>query len=554
MNPKQVAISRTAARLLLPVAAAAVVAFLALVLWYLLIETGRRAMDEIVATEAAEVGRHIAHQIDERVRALRRKADRWQVEGKPSYRAWVADTANLLVDQPGFADITWVAPGGRVTWISPTAGNRAILGRNLLEDPIRRPAMEAARALRREVRTPAVDLMLGGKGFVVFVPLFREGLIFDGYITGVFEVRKLIDAVLTNRLRDDYSLAILEGEQEVFATSPGARHAPWVREAAIELYGVKWRAFVAPSESHLVRDRSLVPTIVLGGGLLLSALAGMLVFLARSAHDRAAEAEALSASLKEANALLLQQDRHKDEFLAVVSHELRTPLNFITGFTSVLQEEMAGPVTVLQREYLGRIEEGAARMFDLVTELLDLAQIRSGRLKLVVRPTELDPIFQEACRQAKIAADRLGLEVTCPGTTGLVGLVDEGRVLRILSNLLSNALKFTGRGGHVHLLARELEGGEILVQVEDTGVGIAPEEVPRLFERFSQLDMSSTRQAAGIGLGLAISRALVEAHGGRIGVDSVRGEGSTFWFTLPGSGFPPCEHRARQEPTPDQPA
>ncbi|MFN3429781.1 MAG: sensor histidine kinase [Candidatus Sericytochromatia bacterium] len=236
--------------------------------------------------------------------------------------------------------------------------------------------------------------------------------------------------------------------------------------------------------------------------------------------------------LSQAIERLHRADRVKDEFLSVISHELRTPLNFITGFASILDDELDGPLNPLQHLHLGKILSGSERMLHLVNDLLDFAKLQAGKFDLSPSPTAYAPLLEDVAASLRPLADHkhvaIEVDVDVPGEPN----VDETRVVQVLTNLVNNAIKFTAPGGRVRLAARVV-GGEVLTEVTDTGVGIAETDIPKLFSRFKQLDMSATREASGTGLGLAISKALVEAHGGTIGVRSQRGEGSTFWFKLP---------------------
>ncbi|MNS17504.1 Signal transduction histidine-protein kinase BarA [compost metagenome] len=239
-----------------------------------------------------------------------------------------------------------------------------------------------------------------------------------------------------------------------------------------------------------------------------------------------------TAELSDAIERLHQADQVKDEFLSVISHELRTPLNFITGFASILDDEVDGPLNPLQHLHLGKILSGSERMLHLVNDLLDFAKLQAGKFDLSPQPAAYAPLLEEVADSLRPLADHkhvtIEVEAHVPGEP----VVDETRVVQVLTNLVNNAIKFTPAGGRVRLSAR-IDAGALLTEVTDTGVGIAEIDIPKLFSRFRQLDMSATREASGTGLGLAISKALVEAHGGTIGVRSCPGEGSTFWFRLP---------------------
>jgi len=237
------------------------------------------------------------------------------------------------------------------------------------------------------------------------------------------------------------------------------------------------------------------------------------------------------------NVELDQAGKLKDQFLANVSHELRTPLNSVIGFSELLltgQVEGA-PLSDTQRDYLETISRNGRHLLQLINELLDLSKIAAGRMDLRLEAVPLDALLREAVdsvrAQLEARRHRLALE---PAPEPVSVRADRGRVLQILLNLLSNAIKFTPDGGHVMLTARVEDGGRhVRVAVRDTGIGIAPEDRAKLFQEFVQLDAAPSRRYEGTGLGLALSKRLVELHGGAIGVESALGQGSTFWFTLP---------------------
>ncbi|MNW97100.1 Signal transduction histidine-protein kinase BarA [compost metagenome] len=237
---------------------------------------------------------------------------------------------------------------------------------------------------------------------------------------------------------------------------------------------------------------------------------------------------------------LAEVDRIKSNFLSIVSHELRTPLNFITGFASILEDEVAGPLNLQQREYVGKILLGADRLLDMVNDLLDMNRMLAGRFALEPLPVDFRAMARElvesqtgAARQKNLMLD-LQLEASLPELAWL----DPVRIAQVMRHLIANAVKFTPEHGAVQVRCFaqppcDDQEALLVTQVSDTGFGIDPEDVPALFVAFRQLDMSATREAGGLGLGLPISKEIVEAHGGAIGVISEKGEGSTFWFTLP---------------------
>ncbi len=229
---------------------------------------------------------------------------------------------------------------------------------------------------------------------------------------------------------------------------------------------------------------------------------------------------------------LVATSRMKDEFLSVVSHELRTPLNFISGFARVLDDEVVGELNDRQHDCLRKIKEGSDRMLGLVRDLLDGAQIVAGKFQVRPACTRYEPVLEEALSSLEPLANEKGISLQCDVQVPNSVLMDGARIKQVVSNLVDNAIKFTNPGGRIDLRAW-LQDQELVTEVVDTGDGIPAEDLAKLFTRFGQLDMSSTRKARGTGLGLSICKSIVEAHGGRIGVISQPGQGSTFWFTLP---------------------
>ncbi len=230
---------------------------------------------------------------------------------------------------------------------------------------------------------------------------------------------------------------------------------------------------------------------------------------------------------------LQQLARLKDDLVNAVSHELRTPLTSIRGFAEFLEDDLAGTLTPPQRVYVGQIQEGALRLQRLVDDLLDFARIEAGSFRLARQEADLARITREMTESLRPQArlKGLALHVEIPADA-VPTVVDPGRIGQVIINLISNAIKFTPAGGEITVRLAALPD-RVRFEVRDTGIGIAPEHLPMLFEKFYQVETSTTRETGGAGLGLSISQALVEAHGGSIGAESELGVGSLFWFELP---------------------
>jgi signal transduction histidine kinase len=254
--------------------------------------------------------------------------------------------------------------------------------------------------------------------------------------------------------------------------------------------------------------------------------------LEHKVEERTRELATALTELDEKSRELEAASRHKSEFLANMSHELRTPLNAIIGFSQVLNEKLFGEVNEKQAEYLQDILTSANHLLALINDILDLSKVEAGQVELSVAPFSLREALEGGIVMVRERASNDSVEVALSDTPG-IDLVcgDERRIRQVIFNLLSNAVKFTPAGGSVYVQAAQVNG-EVRVSVADTGPGIAPEDHERIFEEFQQTE-TGVGQREGTGLGLALSKRLVELHGGRIWVDSALGQGSTFVFTLP---------------------
>lgn len=314
------------------------------------------------------------------------------------------------------------------------------------------------------------------------------------------------DAEAVERLRsgtaEDRALRVAE-----LAATEAAR-----RDGLVTLWG---EASADLSHSLSV---SLASIVVLLFTVVLRSLAYL------SARDRT------EAQLRRARADAEAANAAKSDFLATMSHEIRTPLTAIKGYAELLG---SGPLDVRQRDELGKLRDAGEVLGVLIDDILDLAKIEAGRIDLHRDAVDLRALAERVIALVRPTAAAKGLALGCSISPDVPRFVqgDTGRLLQVLLNLTNNAVKFTGKGGVSLSVTRD--EGRLSLAVSDTGIGIAPADVPRLFKRFSQIDSSLTRAHAGSGLGLAISRGLVERMGGEIGVESTYGEGSRFTVILP---------------------
>ncbi len=269
---------------------------------------------------------------------------------------------------------------------------------------------------------------------------------------------------------------------------------------------------------------------------------GVLVVLDRAEGFSADDVEflrmfATQAAVQVRNSQLFEHtkvlDRLKSDFVAVVSHEIRTPLTSVKGALELLSDVRYFQNSDQQSKLLTIAHANAERLLLLINDILDFSKLESASLPMTIERQRLEPVVQQAAQNLRMLLEerRIKLELSLPERLP-DALLDAHRITQVVTNLLSNAIKFSPVGGHVRIEAGVADR-VLRVSVRDHGDGIASKDLPKLFKKFQQIDSGSTRKVGGTGLGLVICKGIIEQHGGRIGVESSPGEGSTFWFTLP---------------------
>ncbi|MCW9002145.1 MAG: ATP-binding protein [Rhodospirillales bacterium] len=425
-----------------------------------------------------------------------------------------------------------LAPDGIITYVYPREGNEAVIGLNILSHATQGEEARRSVETREVVVIGPINLIQGGQGLIARLPLFvqgdRERERFWGFATVVIDLPPVWRTVSARLSGSGFEVAVRKagangkpgeaffGDDQIFRKQP-------VLET-VNLPGRKWEIGIAPIGGW--PWISPLSGLIWGLGGFIAAMTGLLVYgqLMSTDHLRRARDEAENAN------------RAKSAFLANMSHELRTPMNAIIGYGDMLEHNIKGPLNDGQREYLSYIRESAQHLLKLINQVLELAKVESGTMepRLVAQPAcrIIDNAIHFIQAQAAVKDVRIETETGAIGPEEKI-LVDDLFLNQALINLLGNAVKFTERGGSIAVRCSRGEGeGIVRICVVDNGPGIPEDQQGHIFTPFDRLAFDRST-VEGSGIGLAITRNLVEAMGGRIGFVSELGRGSTFWIDLP---------------------
>ena len=498
---------------------------------------------EVVGTQAVGYARHLAA-TERETFELAVQADETLVKG--GYPEFV------VTPDPTHADMFVV------DFIEPMAGNDAAFGFDLGSNDARRAAIEKARDTGETVSTEGIILVQDEQsrfGFLLMRPVYQGGEIpatvedrqnsFHGIVDGVFIVDQLVADIaaigssLDIAIRDAGYVGETNGVGTVLfnssKSSDDERGAHRYSVDRIVTVGDRTWAVTATDLNAHSSSLGALPNVLWITGLLLSVAFAITAYTTTRSRDRAKlaahnatiELQSQADELRQARDKALDADRIKTTFLATMSHELRTPLNAVIGLSSVLTNEVFGPLSEKQMNYMERITTSGDHLLHLIDDLLALARIEAGRDELNIEYLDLDDEINSSLDIVRSWADEAGIALRRPKpNSGVVIAADRRRFRQILLNLATNAVKFTPHGGEVgvDLVVKE---GVAEIAVWDTGIGISEDDMDNIFEPFFQSDSGLSRSRDGSGLGLALTKQLIQLHDASINVESSR-EGSRF--------------------------
>ena len=529
----------------LPIAVGAAVALATILVWQALLAQEQRALTRAVQATAVQVKNELTARMETRIQALTRMQQRWEVR-PPTHADWEEDAAAYLRDFPGYQSLAWIDASLHVRWIAPHAGNEAVLGLNARGEGRRRTALEAARDQRAVQVTRLFELVQGGNGFAVYLPLFPQRE-FAGMLSAAFRVQTLFDTILAD-IAPGYGV-VLAAAGEPFYRRPAsagdsAAASPWRQDTAITLPGITWQVQVWPEPATLAQQWSALPQVILTFGLLLAGMLAYTVFMTQVARRQARhlaqevrDRQQTEAALRTLNAELDQHVQGHTAELAradadlrqvayVSAHDLQEPVRQVGLYTQKLAKRYRDSLDAETTEAVDFIVEGTSRMAAQFTDLMHYLEVDATGHG--VTTTESETLLRHALEQLQVPLTASGATVTYDPLPTIEA--NAAQLQLVFQELLDNALKFRNSAPpHVHVWAEHEERGWRFA-VRDNGIGIVPQAVGQLFRFFRKLQRHTTYP--GTGMGLAICKKIVERHGGRIWIDSTLGHGTTVYFTI----------------------
>jgi PAS domain S-box-containing protein len=280
----------------LPILVGTLISVAVLLLWQSLLEYQQAEMNRLIAQEVAVAKTELSNRLDIRIHALERMAKRWEASGGTARQIWDVDAAAHLQDLKGYQAIEWVDAAAHIRWVAPLEGNEAVLNLDISKIPDRRPFLETARLLRQTTITPTLDLKQGGKGFLVFIPLYPDEK-FDGYILGAFRIQTLLDFILPEQIIQNYEITVFEGNRPIYHHGSTSTTGRWSQTAPVNLHSLNWQLKVAPSTALIKQKQSPLPTLILLSGLCIAWTLALTLYFFQTAKRQTHRIERINQEL-----------------------------------------------------------------------------------------------------------------------------------------------------------------------------------------------------------------------------------------------------------------
>lgn len=514
-----------------------------LMLWRVAEAQEMSHIDRTVSSKTDIVKDHIQDQTTTRVLALVRMANRWETHGRPARAEWVSDADLYLEHYTGLSSISWITPSFKSQWNvskkNELLGLDSVLGH---ESDLYRALIDQKKR-REPVILHSAGTAGGERAITASVLISRDGKGFEGFISGTFNANQLFDSVVLHEVKDDYSVAVYDGNDELYRHSKKAfeENSRWARELSVGLYGANWRVRVWPEAELLKSLKSPLPEVILAAGLSASLLLALLVHFVQTSQKRAIAAETANFALgvevaerkraeeevaKKASELE-RSNSELEHFAYVASHDLQEPLRIINGYLQLLARRYKGKLDDSADEFIDFAVEGGKRLQRMISDLLTYS--KAGRVSDLTH-VDCSDLFDRTVPNLRASIEESGAVVTRGELPRVLAI--EPQLEHLFQNLISNAIKYrrADTQPRVHLSA-ELNGDKWLFSCTDNGIGIDPKHSERIFVMFERLHEKD--EYSGTGIGLALCKKVVNNHLGSIWVESRPGAGSTFYFTIP---------------------